>query len=232
VSDIEELRISLHRIKQQIHIVGLYGLGRRTELVFGEGIDLVIASKDTPIFPYKQRAYEKVWLLEKTPRGYYSTDVFLHELTEILKSPKDGKTAKREQRKYFWICYVGRIRMPLTSSFGLYSSIFMGRLTFALRFSFRFAFTLGFTLGFTIGFTLGFTLGFTRNFTLGFIQSVTQLIKRTIGYYRRLMKRSIGLICRIVGRIFTKLFTFSSFIGNFILSTISPFCVRMIEGNP
>jgi len=75
-SDIEELRISLHRIKQQIHIVGLHGLGGRTELVFGEGIDLVIASKDTPIFPYKQRAYEKVWLLEKTPRGYYSTDVF------------------------------------------------------------------------------------------------------------------------------------------------------------
>lgn len=100
-SDIEELRISLHRIKQQIHIVGLYGLGRRTELVFGEGIDLVIASKDTPIFPYKQRAYEKVWLLEKTPRGYYSTDVFLHELDEILKSPKDGKTAKRTQRRDF-----------------------------------------------------------------------------------------------------------------------------------
>ena len=95
-SDIEELRISLHRIKQQIHIVGLGG-----ELVFGEGIDLVIASKDTPIFPYKQRAYEKVWLLEKTPRGYYSTDVFLHELDEILKSPKDGKTAKRTQRRDF-----------------------------------------------------------------------------------------------------------------------------------
>jgi len=95
-SDIEELRISLHRIKQQIHIVGLGG-----ELVFGEGIDLVIASKDTPIFPYKQRAYEKVWLLEKTPRGYYSTDVFLHELTEILKSPEDGKTEKRKQRKVF-----------------------------------------------------------------------------------------------------------------------------------
>ena len=100
-SDIEELRISLHRIKQQIHIVGLHGLGGRTELVFGEGIDLVIASKDTPIFPYKQRAYEKVWLLEKTPRGYYSTDVFLHELDEILKSPKDGKTAKRTQRRDF-----------------------------------------------------------------------------------------------------------------------------------
>ena len=100
-SDIEELRISLHRIKQQIHIVGLHGLGGRTELVFGEGIDLVIASKDTPIFPYKQRAYEKVWLLEKTPRGYYSTDVFLHELTEILKSPEDGKTEKRKQRKTF-----------------------------------------------------------------------------------------------------------------------------------
>jgi hypothetical protein len=104
-SDIEELRISLHRIKQQIHIVGL---GRRTELVFGEGIDLVIASKDTPIFPYKQRAYEKVWLLEKTPRGYYSTDVFLHELDEILKSPEDGKTEKRKQRKVF----LDRLRSP------------------------------------------------------------------------------------------------------------------------